>query len=66
MLAKGLVIGNKLTSKYWLVVSDAAYERKHARKHGVVAIKAVAHKLARACYHMLHEGTTFNPTRAFG
>lgn len=42
------------------------YERKRARKHHVVAIKAVAHKLARACYHMLHEGTTFDLTRAFG
>jgi hypothetical protein len=42
------------------------YERKRARKHRVVAIKAVAHKLARACYHMLHEATTFDLTRAFG
>lgn len=42
------------------------YDRKRARKHRVVAIKAVAHKLARACYHMLHEGTPFDPTRAFG
>jgi transposase len=24
------------------------------------------HPLARACYHMLHEGTTFDLTRAFG
>ncbi|HET6431254.1 IS110 family transposase [Dyella sp.] len=42
------------------------YDRKRARKHRVVAIKAVAHKLARACYHMLREGTPFDPTRAFG
>jgi transposase len=42
------------------------YERKRARKHRVAAINAVAHKLARACYHMLHEGTTFDPTCAFG
>lgn len=42
------------------------YERKRAKKHRVVAIKAVAHKLARACYHMLHEGTAFDPARAFG
>lgn len=41
------------------------YERKRARKHRVVAIKAVAHKLARACYHMLHEATPFNVKRAF-
>ncbi len=42
------------------------YDRKRARKHRVVAIKAVAHKLARACYHMLYEGTTFDLGRAFG
>lgn len=42
------------------------YERKRARKHRVVAINAVAHKLARACYHKLHEGRTFDLTRAFG
>jgi len=42
------------------------YERKRAKKHRVVALKAVAHKLARACYHMLHEGTSFDPLRAFG
>ncbi len=36
------------------------------QQHRVVAIKAVAHKLARACYHVLHEGTTFDLTRAFG
>lgn len=42
------------------------YERKRTRKHRVVAIKAVAHKLARACFHMLREGTPFDPARAFG
>lgn len=42
------------------------YERKRARKHRVVALKAVAHKLARACYHMLHEDTAFDVKRAFG
>jgi transposase len=31
----------------------------------VVAIKAVAHKLARACYHMLREGSAFDVNRAF-
>jgi hypothetical protein len=28
--------------------------------------QGVAHKLARACYHMLYEGTTFDLGRAFG
>jgi hypothetical protein len=31
----------------------------------VVAIKAVAHKLARACYHILRDGSDFDVDRAF-
>jgi hypothetical protein len=31
----------------------------------VVAIKAVAHKLARACYHILRDGSAFDVDRAF-
>jgi len=42
------------------------YERKKAKKNGPVAIKAVAHKIARACYHMLKDGTTFQTELAFG
>ena len=41
------------------------YQRKRAKSNGVIAIKTVAHKLARACYHMLREGTDFDVTRAF-
>jgi transposase len=42
------------------------YQRKKAQTNGVVAIKTVAHKLARACYYMLREGTDFDVDRAFG
>lgn len=41
------------------------YQRKKTQVHGVVAIKAVAHKLARACYHVMREGKPFDVTRAF-
>ena len=42
------------------------YQRKCARsKHMMVARGAVAHKLARACYHMLREQTAFDVKRAF-
>jgi transposase len=41
------------------------YQRKKARTNGVVAIKTVAHKLARACYYMLRDGTDFDVARAF-
>jgi transposase len=42
------------------------YQRKKAKSHGVVAIKAVAHKLCRACYYIMRDGVAFNITKAFG
>ncbi len=41
------------------------YQKKVARTLPVVAIKAVAHKLARACYHILKTGEPFDVTRSF-
>jgi transposase len=41
------------------------YERKKAKTNNVVAIKALAHKLARACYHILKEGAPFDVARCF-
>ena len=41
------------------------YERKKARTNPVVARKALAHKLARACFHMLKERKPFDVTRCF-
>jgi len=42
------------------------YQRKKSRTNGMVAVKAVAHKLARACYYILRDGLKFDATRAFG
>lgn len=42
------------------------YQKKCASSLSVVAIKAVAHKLARACYYVLKDGTTFDAGKAFG
>jgi transposase len=42
------------------------YQRKQAQTNVSVAHKAVAHKLARACYHMLRQQAPFNVTQAFG
>jgi len=42
------------------------YDRKAAKTKRVVAIKAVSHKLARACYHVMNDGVTFDVHRAFG
>jgi len=41
------------------------YERKKARTNSIVATKALAHKLARACYHMLKEKQPFDVKRCF-
>jgi transposase len=41
------------------------YQRKKAKKNGAVATKAVAHKLARACYYILRENVPFDVDRAF-
>jgi len=41
------------------------YERKKAATNAIVATKALAHKLARACYHMLKEGQPFDVKRCF-
>jgi transposase len=41
------------------------YQRKRERTNGIVAIKTVAHKLARACYYILRDGTDFEVSRAF-
>jgi transposase len=41
------------------------YQRKQAKTNTVVAIKAVAHKLARACYYILRDQVPFEVTKAF-
>lgn len=41
------------------------YERKKARTNNIVATKALAHKLARACYHMLKDQKPFDVKRCF-
>jgi transposase len=42
------------------------YQKKMAKTNNVVAIKAVAHKIARACYSLIRNQEVFNPKRAFG
>jgi transposase len=41
------------------------YQRKKAAKNGVVAIKALSNKLARASYFMLRDQTAFDKERLF-
>ena len=42
------------------------YQRKQAKSKTVVAIKAVAHKLCRACYYIIKDRGAFNVIKAFG
>ena len=41
------------------------YERKRAKTNNAVATKALAHKLARACFHILKEKQPFDKGRCF-
>src|SRR3989338_6394913 len=41
-------------------------QRKKAKSKAVVAIKAVVHKLCRACYYIMRDQVPFNITKAFG
>jgi transposase len=42
------------------------YQRKAARSKPVVARKAIAHKLARACYYVLRDQVPFEVNKCFG
>jgi len=41
------------------------YQRKKAQTNFIVAVKATAHKLARACYYVMRDQVPFNVERAF-
>lgn len=45
--------------------AKAFYERKKRKTNIVVARKALAHKLARACYHVLRDQKPFDASRCF-
>jgi transposase len=42
------------------------YDRKKSRSNRILALKALAHKLARACYHMLRDQKPFDVHLCFG
>jgi len=53
-------------AKRWCPEAKRFHDRKRAKTNNVLATKALAHKLARACYHMLKTGEPFNMQRCFG
>jgi transposase len=42
------------------------FQRKRARTNAIVAVRALAHKLARASYYVLRDKVDFDPEKAFG
>ena len=44
----------------------AFYQRKLRKTNKMIAIRAVAHKLARACFHVLNKHSEFDMKLAFG
>ena len=53
-------------ARRWCPQAKRFHERKRARTNAIVATKALAHKLARACYHILKTGQPFDMRRCFG
>ena len=43
----------------------AFYQKKKAKTNGIIATKAVANKLARACYHVLKDQVSFDVNKSF-
>ncbi|MFC5491436.1 IS110 family transposase [Dokdonella soli] len=68
--------GNRYLAWAWIEAANFAlrfsppirrwYDRKCSKRHKVIAIKAVAHKLARAGYYLLRDSGRFDVYRAFG
>ncbi len=73
-------VGNSKSGNKWLswAFSEAAHffcryepraqkfvDRKARKTSGIIAIRALAHKLARAVYHVLHDGVDFDVDRMF-
>ena len=52
-------------AKRWCLEAKRFHDRKRAKTNGIVATKALAHKLARANYHMLKTGEPFDMKRCF-
>jgi transposase len=42
------------------------YEKKAAQRNPILAMKALSHKLARACYYIMRDQVPFDPARLFG
>ena len=52
-------------ARRWCPHARRFHDRKRAKTNAIVATKALAHKLARACYYMLKNSEPFNMQRCF-
>ena len=59
-----VIVGDMIPER--LAQAKSFYERKKRKANGILATKALAHKLARACYRMLREHKPFDVSRCFG
>ena len=41
------------------------FQRKRSKTNGIIAIRTVAHKLARAAYYVMRDQVPFDPTKTF-
>lgn len=46
-------------------VANRYFQRKRSKTNGIVAIRAVAHKLARASYYVVRDQVDFDPLKTF-
>jgi transposase len=50
----------------YLPAAERFYEKKAAQRNPILALKALSHKLARACYYVMRDRVPFDPARLFG
>jgi transposase len=50
----------------YLPAAKRFYERKAAQRNPILAMKALSHKIARACYYLMRDQVPFEPARLFG
>lgn len=56
-VAHSLIRHNKTAHRF--------YQRKRAQRNGALATKALAHKMARACYYMMRDRVPFDEAKLF-
>lgn len=50
----------------WLPSAKRFYEKKAAQRNSILAMKALSHKIARACYYLMRDKVPFESARLFG